>query len=228
VGPALEANSAGDLGARFARPARAAAPRLLTLLCAAAAVLTIVFSEQVFASLSLPPLTRHMAGHILLMNLLGPVLALCLLEHARSDQTRGLLLPTAVQLTALWLWHMPAALAWAHGSAAADLLMKVTLFAAALWFWLAVFRQSGAARWRAILVLLITGKLFCMLGALLIFAPRLLYSRPFMHDMAAHLPAALEDQHLAGLLVITACPASYVLAGIVIAARWLGEIERQT
>ena len=77
-----------------------------------------------------------------------------------------------------------------------------------------------SARWQAIFLLLLTGKLSCLLGALLIFAPRLLYAADI------HAPSfdigTLDDQQLAGLLMITACPLSYVVAGVVLAARMIG------
>jgi putative membrane protein len=80
--------------------------------------------------------------------------------------------------------------------------------------------QAGAARWLAMGALLITGKLFCLLGVLLVFTPRLIY--PELASVRD--AAALSDQQLAGLTMIVACPASYVLAGIVIAWRWLHEL----
>jgi putative membrane protein len=109
----------------------------------------------------------------------------------------------------------------------AHALMQMSLLAAALWFWLAVLCERGAFRWRALLALLVSGKLFCLIGVLLVFAPRLLYP-----DVAAgHGHAAtgfeqrLADQHLAGLLMLIACPLSYVLAGVVIAAQWLRDLS---
>lgn len=68
------------------------------------------------------------------------------------------------------------------------------------------------------MALLLTGKLACLLGALLIFAPRELYR---LHGLPS-----LEDQQLAGLLMITACPLSYVVAGVAMAAQAIGDLER--
>jgi putative membrane protein len=104
--------------------------------------------------------------------------------------------------------------------------MHASLFILSLWFWLAIFARRGSTRWQALLVLLVTGKLFCMLGVLLVFSPRLLYAG-ISGGGYAHLHAqpALADQQLAGLLMIAACPLTYVLAAIIIAARWLGDIS---
>ena len=95
--------------------------------------------------------------------------------------------------------------------------MPERIVASALWFWLAAFAQVGAHRWRALVALLISGKLFCLLGVLLVFAPRPLY----LHATLQEGHAALADQQLAGLLMVVACPLSYVLAGVVIATRWV-------
>ena len=74
----------------------------------------------------------------------------------------------------------------------------------------ALLRLHGTERWHGVLGLLVTGKLSCLLAALLVFAPRPLYPhRPSRSAMS------LADQQLAGLLMLTACPLSYVVAGIV-------------
>ena len=76
-----------------------------------------------------------------------------------------------------------------------------------------------------------TGKIACLLGVMLIFSPRLLYSASpgqhvhlGLHEIAA--APTLADQQFAGLLMIAACPLSYLLAGVVIAARMISDIGR--
>ena len=68
-------------------------------------------------------------------------------------------------------------------------------------------------RWHALPALLLTGKLVCLLAALLVFAPRALYGASHQH---AALMQPLDDQQLAGLLMIAACPLSYLVAAVVI------------
>lgn len=160
-----------------------------------------------------------MAVHILLMNLLAPLAAPLLVRRAPRWLSGALGAATLVQLLLLWSLHLPAVTAAAHG-ALPHAAMQALLFAAALWFWLAVFAVGGERRWRALLALLVTSKLFCLLGVLLTFAPRALYAHGPGHG------AALADQQLAGLLMIVACPASYLLAAVVIAVRWLRLLER--
>src|SRR5690606_17066756 len=92
-----------------------------------------------------------------------------------------------------------------------------------LWFWAAILSLTGAGRWRGLLALLLTSKIFCLLGVLFVFAPRLIYPGTGHHGLAV----SLEDQHLAGLLMLVVCPASYLTAGVVMAARWLFEIDPQ-
>lgn len=177
--------------------------------------------------LALGPLGRHMAEHILLMNVAAPALSLALARGARVAQGASYRLgaSTSVQLVTLWVWHAPGALAAAHASPALHVLMQASLLGSAMWFWIGVLGQEGNDRWRAIAALLLTGKLFCLLGVLLAFAPRLML---LQHTHAAtEMDGAmhLADQQLAGLMMLTACPVTYVLAAVVIAACWLGELQ---
>lgn len=169
------------------------------------------------------PLSAQMLVHIVLMNAVAPLAVMVYLAPlTRRPWPRFLFAATLVQVALLWAWHAPPALAAAMQSDALHAAMQVSLFVAALWFWSAVLSER-AARWRAILSLLVTGKLFCLLGVLLVFAPRALY--PGMSGGTAFGPM-LGDQQLAGLLMLVACPATYLVAGVVLAARWLTHIER--
>lgn len=163
-------------------------------------------------------LAAQMLAHILLMNAVAPLLALAA-HGAVPRNWPSLLVPaTMVQVVALWAWHAPPVLEAAMQSGLLHVGMQASLLLAACWFWWAIFSHREA-RWRAILALLVTGKLFCLLGVLLVFAPRALYAGLGVHA------AALPDQQLAGLLMLIACPATYIVAGVVVAARWLGHIE---
>ena len=171
------------------------------------------------------PLTGHMAVHILAMNVAAPLTILAVRSlmpaHSHGSACQGIATATMVQLVVLWGWHSPPALQFALVSTAGSLAMQLSLLLSALWFWLCVMSAAKASRWRALLALLATGKLFCLLGVLLTFAPRPLY--PVIAGKHAHLGAALSDQQLAGLLMLVACPLTYVVAGVVIAALWILE-----
>lgn len=174
------------------------------------------------------PFAAHMGLHIVLMNVVAPFLTLAALARfpdlpGRFASGRALVAASLAQLAALWAWHAPPALELALAAPSIHAAMQVSLFAAACLFWLAVLADRSAMRWRALAALLFTGKLFCLLGVLLVFAPRLIY--PGLQPAHGHaaIPAgvALSDQQLAGLLMLVACPLSYLLAGVTIAARWL-------
>lgn len=190
----------------------------------------VLVAEHLLAHGGVGHLTRHMATHLLLMGLVAPPIAHLLLSRrgagARPLPVAGaLILATAMQIALLWGWHLPPLLQEAMASPLLHLLMQATLLLAAVWFWHAVLAWRGSGRWRAILALLVTGKLFCLLGVLLVFAPRALYAfGAAALGHAASAPAALADQQLAGLLMLVACPLTYVVAGVVVSARWLTEM----
>jgi putative membrane protein len=105
------------------------------------------------------------------------------------------------------------------GHANLHLAMHGSLFLAALWFWSAVVNATLGGQWRAIAALLATSKLFCLLGVLLTFASHPLYPAMMHHGGVALDP--LADQQLAGLLMLVACPLSYLVAAVVVASKWL-------
>jgi len=179
-------------------------------------------------------LAEHMAGHILAMNVVAPVLVLAAKRLTpRLGETwilRSIGLASASQIALLWTWHLPDPLAFAAASGVAMMAMHLSLFAAALWFWICIADEAARSRWRSLGALLITGKLFCLLGVLLALAPRPIYGEAIrIHAGSWHMPLdhMLPDQQLAGLLMLVACPLTYLLAGVVIAARWLAEIDRR-
>jgi putative membrane protein len=166
---------------------------------------------------------------MVLMNVAAPLLAFAVVASgsgpSRLTSGYALTAATVLQLVLLWGWHAPVALGAALETTAGHAVMQTTLLVSALWFWFAVFADRAALHWRALLALLVTGKLFCLLGVLLIFAPRLLY-RELAHS--GHMAGSpLADQHLGGLLMVVVCPLTYVLAGIVISALGLKQIASE-
>lgn len=163
--------------------------------------------------------SRHMIIHIALMTVAAPVLASLLLKlrysSAKSASASTLFSAITLQAVLLFAWHSPLGIGLAMEGQAGALLMQATLLFSALWFWHTVFNQPSEHLWRAVIALLLTGKLFCLIAVLLIFAPRALYGMT-----AINMTIELADQQLAGLLMITVCPATYVLAAIVLIARW--------
>ncbi|PPC94018.1 MAG: hypothetical protein CTY36_12625 [Methylocystis sp.] len=172
----------------------------------------------------LGPRASHMATHIILMSALAPLLAVLSMRFASAPVLatgRALAIVTAAQLALLYAWHAPGASAYVERHPTAHLLMHASLLTAALLFWLAILGDTGVARWRGVAALAITGKLACLLGVLLVFAPRVTSASSW----GATTETMLADQRLAGLLMLAACPASYVLSGVWIASRWLLALE---
>jgi putative membrane protein len=165
--------------------------------------------------------SRHMIIHIALMAVAAPVMASLLrkLRHSFTQPASAATLCMIITLqAALFLaWHSPRGVGLAMDGPAGALLMQATLLFSALWFWLTIFNQTGKHLWRAVIALLLTGKLFCLIAVLLTFAPRVLYD---VTAVNASMTIELADQQLAGLLMITICPLTYVLAAIVLIFRW--------
>jgi putative membrane protein len=172
-----------------------------------------------------------MSMHLFLMNLVAPAIAVAAFAISPMPFARSaggwLVFASAAQIAVLWLAHAPPLVLASMSNPFVHFAIQVMLFATAVWFWHAILHQEGAARWRAIFALLITGKLFCLLAALLVFSPRALYP---LHLHGGHMAGAadpLTDQYLAGLLMLVICPLTYVFAGVLIAERWLSELRRQ-
>lgn len=165
--------------------------------------LLIVAGLWVFLGVPAGPNARHMAVHILIMNVLAPAAAIALINRTPLVPPRILWTATGSQLALLAAWH---GISPHHGGHADGLLWAAALAAVSTLFWLAVF--NSRSRWQPLPALLVTGKIVCLGGALLIFAPATL-----------HHGIDLADQQLAGLLMVTACPLSYLASALVLAVR---------
>ena len=166
--------------------------------------------------------TRHMLLHIGLMTVLAPLLASWMQRSGWRFPGTGmpgfLPLVTLLQLLLFFVWHAPQTLAWMMMSPPLHIVMQGILLLVATAFWAGVVQRAGGNVWGAVVALLLTGKLFCLVALVLVFAPRVLYLSQGPH---AHAAIDLADQQLAGLLMITACPMTYILAAIILVARWL-------
>jgi len=189
---------------------------------ATASVAAVLTGGLLFAgAYDFGPLSRQMALHIALMNVAAPMAAVMVARQAGAGRAATLWVAAAIQIAMLWAWHAPALQQHAMESHAVQGVMHASLLAVAFWFWRGLIRLAPASRWHAVAVLLLTGKFACLLGVLLIFAPRLLY------DFPAHAPGALPalaDQQLAGLLMAAACPLSYLVAGVIVVIQMIGDL----
>lgn len=168
-------------------------------------------------------LSRHMLLHILIMALLAPLAAVFLLRWTAIKpffcRRRVLWIATISQLMVFLGWHSPPGMGFAMATDAGMMTMAATLGLAAGTFWLAILSQPRNNIWHAAVALLATGKAFCLIALLLVFSPRVLYAYS-----GVSLHAALGDQQFAGLLMVTACPLTYIVAAIVIIARWFRQL----
>ena len=180
---------------------------------AAIGVLIVGFVSPLCA-LSSALFSARTVHHVLLVAVAAPLIAYAL-PHRKAGP---LALATAGQATIFWLWHAPAAYAWALSSDAAYWLMQVSLLASAAWFWAAVRRASAPA---AVAHLLIAMVAMGLLGALLVFTGQPLYAPHALTTVAWGL-SALEDQQLAGLIMWAPAAALYLAAALVRLGRWIG------
>jgi putative membrane protein len=200
-------------------------PQVLALVASGIGVLAVGIVLAGF--LEFGPHARHMAAHILAMNVAAPVVAAMVLARWNRP-TRGaslLWFATFVQIGVLWVWHAPAAQNLILNAPSGMIIAHLTLSMAAMVFWVSLFsltgasRLTGPSRWQAIPALLLTGKLVCLLAVLLVFAPRTLYGA------AAHAAHGLGDQQLAGLLMLAACPLSYLVVAVFMTVHLIGADE---
>jgi putative membrane protein len=184
------------------------------------------------ALVELGPLSGLMVQHLTVMNVIAPLAAVALAAALGNwaDRSAALWGTGLAQILLLWAWHAPALQRLAGDAALVHLVMLGLLTAAATLFWSVLLRAGAQGRWSAVAALLLTGKLACLLGGLLIFAPRELYGLASLAFTICRTtgPSTLADQQLAGLMMIAACPLSYVVAGVVMATQMLLDLERRS
>ena len=128
---------------------------------------------------------------------------------------------TILHGAAIWLWHAPALFGAGLASEGMHWLQHASFFFTALLFWWSMLVQSpdehnqGTAIGHLFATAMHTG----LLGALLTFSTRLWYP-PALGAVDWGLNA-IEDQQLAGLVMWIPGAASYALAALWIAGRWI-------
>ena len=183
-----------------------------TLLGTGGAVLLLAWLSP--APAPLWPFADHMVRHMAIVAVAAPLLALGL----RGVALRAIppLLATLVEFAAVWGWHLPTAHAAAQTSAAAFAAEQASFLGAGLLLWLAVLhpgRQLAGAGG-----MLLTSMHMTLLGALLILAQRPLYPSAICGGPA--------DQQLGGMIMLGLGTPIYILAGLILTARALGQAER--
>jgi putative membrane protein len=178
------------------------------------------------ALVEIGPLSLQMLQHLALMNVLAPLAALLFAGRFTQSGPNAIWMVGMLQMLLLWAWHAPAVQQVTASSAALQATLFILLAISAVAFWSAVIAAGASSGWRSLAALMLTGKFACLLGVLLIFAPRDLYGLPGLAlALCTTGPSTLADQQLAGLLMITACPLSYLVAGVILAAQMLLRLD---
>jgi putative membrane protein len=167
----------------------------------------------------------HMAQHMLLIGVAAPLLVLSR-PVLRVRAGRRALTAAALRLArprnafllhgaAIWLGHAPKIIEWSLEYRWAHALDHLALVLTAGLFWWAMLARGRDGYGESALWTLATMVHTGLLGALITFAPRVLYPR-----------YGLEDQQLAGLLMWIPGGLCYLVAGLAFAAAWLAGRRR--
>jgi putative membrane protein len=190
-------------------------------LAAGVAVLAVAWSPW------LGGLAGHMLQHLLMMN--GAALLFALVLRPQLRGIRGMLaVATVLQIVLLWGWHLPPIYEAADHTIVLAILMQASLLAAGLLFWAAMLAHPVEKSWQTILAALVTAKAVCLFGAVLCFARRPLYmahGEPGGWGPFGGL-SALDDQQLAGLMMMASCAVVYVAAAVALFVRWMSQMGR--
>lgn len=129
-----------------------------------------------------------------------------------------------IHVAALWIWHVPALFQSTLDSELSHALQHLSFLGTALLFWQAVLRgpQRRMGYGVGVLYLFATVVQTGALGALITFSSHLWYPRYGDRAMAWGL-TPLTDQQLGGLIMWVPGGLIYVMAGLVLFARWLEE-----
>lgn len=188
------------------------------MLIVVAAPLMVLGRPGIPLLIGLPRLCREWATR---QRLLRKFYAM-LLQPGRAFALHGIM---------IWVWHAPYLYDWALQSRTMHSIEHVAFLGSAFLFWQAMLRSDTPARTRAgygmaslytLATLMHTG----MLGALLTFAPRLLY--PIRHHASDALLPPMDDQQLAGLLMWVPGGLCYLVAGLAFAYAWLASAGSPT
>ncbi len=192
-------------------------------LVAALVLLSIAFISPLCA-LASALFSARIAHHLLLIAAAAPLLAIvfgCRRADERPDAAPVMSLTalTLAHAIVVWAWHSPAPYLMALSSDSAYWLMQLSLLFSALLLWRRVLspRTSTGA---AVLALLATMMQMGLLGALLVFAPRPVFT-PHFGTTAPFGLTELQDQQLAGLLMWVPAMLPYFTVALVLCASML-------
>ena len=127
---------------------------------------------------------------------------------------------TLVHALAIWTWHVPRLFELSETSEAAHALQHAAFLASAILFWWALLKPARGGRIGAAVACLFVTMLHTgALGVLLTFSGDVWYPAATAHAAQWGL-TPLEDQQLGGLVMWVVGSLPYVIAALVLAARW--------
>lgn len=189
-----------------------------TALSAAVALLIVVFVSPLCA-LASALFSARVFHHMVLISGVAPLLAAAFRPPVDASPRRALSVLALLHAIILWIWHVPTPYRLALSSDAIYWAMQLSLLGSAYLLWREVLAPS-VGRGPVLLTLLGTVIQMGLLGALLVFAPRALFTPHFGATLPFGL-TELQDQQLAGLLMWVPAMLPYLGVALALSARWL-------
>lgn len=164
----------------------------------------------------------HMLLHMGVVAIAAPWLGYGIagrLDPARHKLLLAPLFAAMLEFMVVWSWHMPALHAAARSSTPLFALEQASFLGAGLLLWIACLGDATgrdrARRLTGTLALLVTSMHMTLLGALIAFASRPLYSHA---GHAGDATAQVADQQLGGIIMLLIGGAAYLAGGLVLMA----------
>ena len=161
----------------------------------------------------------HMLRHMMLVAVIPPLLVLGAPRLA-DRLAAPPMIAAAIEFVLVWAWHLPGAYRLAFLDRIGFVVEQSSFLAAGVLVWAGCLRAKqpllGAGG------LLLTSMHMTLLGALIVLAPRDLYAE------ICGLAPNLSAQQLGGLLMLGIGTPIYLVVGLMLTGRALGETENPT
>ena len=189
----------------------------------------------------------HMVQHMLLVVVAAPLIALgqggvALLRAIGAPMRRPVAsmrhlrrmvatVPVATVLhgATIWIWHAPGPYQAAIADDLIHYLEHLSMFATGVLFWWSAFnagRQAPLGYGAGVAAMFVTMIHTGMLGILITLAPAPLYATYAAAEPLLGL-SALEDQQLAGIIMLLPGGIAYLAGGLALLAAWLAAAEHR-